>query len=104
MRAWLDHDRAAAHTLADIVMGLAFEHELDTLIDERAEALPSAAAVLPRLGAGERGADSALRVVDGPAWRWRRRRVPIAHPPTPARPCPTLGPLSHNQSEAERPA
>src|SRR5260370_13551116 len=97
MRAWLDHDRAAAHTLAHIVLGLAFEHELDTLIDERAEALPSAAAVLPRLGAGERGADSALRVVDGPAWRWRRRRVAIAHPRTAARQWRIVGRLSQNE-------
>src|SRR5205823_11215905 len=78
-------DDSAAHAFADVILGLAFEHELDVLIEERAKALPGAAAVPAPLPAQEVGAGRALRVVDL-ARRWRGRgRLPVALPLAPAR-------------------
>src|SRR5579872_146867 len=46
---WGDDDEAAGHALADVVLGLALENDLDVAVQERPERLPRAAAVHPGL-------------------------------------------------------
>src|SRR5712692_4078311 len=75
-----DHDHAAAHAFAHVVLRFTFERELHALIDERAEALARAAAVVARLTGGECGAHRALRVVDCAGRRRGRRGVAVAGP------------------------
>src|ERR1700720_3554638 len=43
----LDCDHAAAHALADVILRLAFERELDAIVEEGAEALACASLVAP---------------------------------------------------------
>src|SRR6266566_9757401 len=49
VREGLDRDHPAAHALADVVLGLAFERELDVAIEKRSKALPGAAPILSPL-------------------------------------------------------
>src|SRR5207248_271798 len=80
-----DGDHTATHALADVVLRLAVERQLDARVEERAEALAGAASILPPLARGEGGTDGALRVVDGAGGRRRRGRLAVAPPCAPAR-------------------
>ncbi len=56
---WFDRDHAAAHALGDVVLGLAFEGELDAVLEKGAEALPGAAAEVAAVARRERRAHGA---------------------------------------------
>src|SRR5216110_2192216 len=58
-----DDDGPSAHALADVVLRLTVEGQLDAGIDEGAEALAGAACVGTRFTASERRADGSARVV-----------------------------------------
>src|SRR4029077_19470908 len=73
-----DGDDPAAHALAHVVLGLAFERQLDARVEEAAEALARAADVRAPIVLHQRRAHGARGVVDAAVRRRRGRRVAIA--------------------------
>src|SRR5438874_854866 len=79
-----DRDPAADHALADVVLRLARQAELDLVVEKRAEALAGAASVRAPLTPTQRCAHRAHRVVDLAAGRGGQRKLSIARPAAPA--------------------
>src|SRR5450759_4103397 len=73
------------HPLADVVLRLALEAELDSLVEKGAEALAGAPRVVTGLALLQRRPDSPIRVVYGAARRRRRGGVAVARGDPPAR-------------------